>query len=706
MRRTRGLWLSVLFVLALVGAGVAGFAAGVRPVLGLDLEGGVSVILSAPPGTPRDVMERALENIRERVDAFGVAEPQIFVTGTNIEVQLPGLARGRIEERPTDQWCLVDGGENHGCAPSEAEARAALEALAVEAQPAEVCLETAEGERLDCFGSRDAARAALDGISVGAPPSPAATPSPGASPAPSGNACLVGALGKVYRCFDTRKEASAALEGIAVRVTRERFCLVERAGEAAASPSPGASPTPTAPTAGPTPGAPATPLSSRYESEPLPCAESREDAEAALAALRVERFTREFCVVSSAGRTLGCRLSREQARALEQATGQERLLQLIGTTARLEQRQVLDILTPGSPTYDTTPVTCPTEVEREQPGCSFSALRDQQVVYLGEDGETKYVLGPVEVTGDAIRRATAVFATATQTNLEAGWRVDFELTGEGSRVFADVTTRLVSEPPPKNQLAIVLDRVVISAPRVQSAITGGVGQITGSFTEREAKDLATVLNAGALPVELTKQQVVTVSPTLGRESLHQGLVAGIGGLILLALYLAFYYRLLGVVTWVGMTAWAVLALALVSVLGRTAGYSLTLAGVAGLVVSLGITADSYIVFYERLKDEVRHGRSPRAAVGPAFARSFRTILTADFVTLLAAVILYLVAVSSVRGFALTLGLSTVLDVFVVYFLKRPLVFLIARSRRLTELRGFGLVSGVAAEPAPAGGGSA
>jgi preprotein translocase subunit SecD len=696
VRRTRGLWLSVLFVLALVGAGAAGFATGVRPVLGLDLEGGVSVILSAPPGTPRDVMERALENIRERVDAFGVAEPQIFVTGTNIEVQLPGLARGRIEERPIDRWCLVDGGENHGCAPSEAEARAALAALTIEAQPAEVCLETAEGERLDCFGSRDAARAALEGISVG--PAPAATPSPGASPAPAGDACLVGSLGKVYRCFDTRKEARAALEGIAIRVARERFCLVEEGGGAPASPSPGATPTP-----GPTP---APRLSSRYAPEPLPCADSREGAEASLAALRVERFTREFCVVSSAGRELGCRLSREQARALEQATGQERLLQLIGTTARLEQRQVLDILTPGSPAYETTPVTCPTEVEREQPGCSFSALRDQQVVYLGEDGETKYVLGPVEVTGDAIKRATAVFATATQTNLQAGWRVDFELTGEGSRVFADVTTRLVSEPPPKNQLAIVLDRVVISAPRVQSAITGGVGQITGSFTEREAKDLATVLNAGALPVELTRQQVVTVSPTLGRESLHQGLVAGIGGLVLLALYLAFYYRLLGVVTWVGMSAWAVLALALVSVLGRTAGYSLTLAGVAGLVVSLGITADSYIVFYERLKDEVRHGKSPRAAVGPAFARSFRTILTADFVTLLAAVILYLVAVSSVRGFALTLGLSTVLDVFVVYFLKRPLVFLIARSRRLTELRGFGLVSGVAAEPAPAGGGSA
>jgi preprotein translocase subunit SecD len=202
--------------------------------------------------------------------------------------------------------------------------------------------------------------------------------------------------------------------------------------------------------------------------------------------------------------------------------------------------------------------------------------------------------------------------------------------------------------------------------------------------------------------------VETVSPTLGRESLDQGLLAGIAGLIALALYLAFYYRLLGVVTWLGMIIWAALALGLVAVLGQTAGYSLTLAGIAGIVISLGVTADSYIVFYERVKDEVRKGKSVRVAVGPAFDSAWRTIIAADIVTILAAVVLYLLAIGSVRGFALTLGLSTLLDMFVVYFYKRPTVFLISRSRFLSELPGMGLRSAVVVgkpQPEPVRGGS-
>src|SRR6266511_5377604 len=281
---------------------------------------------------------------------------------------------------------------------------------------------------------------------------------------------------------------------------------------------------------------------------------------------------------------------------------------------------------------------------------------------------------------------------------------DFHLTGvqtcalpissAGASTFSDVTSRLKDSG---KQLAIVVDNVVISAPTVQGVISSN-GVITGSFTKARAQDLATQLNSGALPVNLKKEQVETVSPTLGRQSLHQGLVAGVVGLILLALYLLFYYRLLGLVAWLGMTIWAVLAMALVSIAGRTFGYPLTLAGVAGLVISLGVTADSYIVFFERLKDEVRHGKSPRAAVQPAFKRAYRTIVAADIVTALAAIILYVTAISSVRGFALTLGVATLLDLFVVYFFKRPTVFLIARNERLVNLHGFGLTSGVAAEP--------
>ena len=268
-------------------------------------------------------------------------------------------------------------------------------------------------------------------------------------------------------------------------------------------------------------------------------------------------------------------------------------------------------------------------------------------------------------------------------------------------MFADATKRLA---PEKKQLAIILDKVVVTAPTVQSPITNGTGEITGGFSEAQAKDLAVVLNSGSLPVDLVKQDVETVSPTLGKESLRQGILAGIIGLILLMLYLAYYYRLLGIVTWFGMAIWATLAIGLVSLLGRTVGYALTLAGVAGIIVSLGITADSYIVFYERLKDEVRHGKSLRASVVPAFGRAWHTIVAADIVTILAAVILYLLAIGSVRGFALTLGLSTALDLFVVYFFKRPLVFLMSRSAALSNMRGVGLRSGVAADPLPVAGG--
>ncbi len=675
MRTTRKLWISVLFVAVLVGGSIAAFATGTTPVLGLDLEGGVSVILQAPPGTSAAVMDEALNNIRDRVDALGVSEPQIFVSGRNIDVELPGLARGTIEQRSKQQWCLLGGSAlSYGCFPVQTDATAALQAVTVKAVTSQICLTGfGTGVTPPCFGTQSDADAAVKAIEVqpASAVSPAPTPavSPGASPSPaasSGRYCLANTGLPTPPCYETRKLATAAKAAIGSEPT-QRFCLAGQGDRTLQSDQGG-----------------------------LACFSTQGVADSELSAIEVTEEKTEYCVISSSGKNLGCYLTSDPAQVRLQSTGQERLLQVIGTTARLEQREVLAVLSPNDPAYKTTPATCDWQAQQTPASCGFQALRDQPVTFLGGDGVTKYKLGPVLVTGDAVKKATAVFRTATSTSLQTGWEIDFTLTPSGSTTFADVTTRLVGK-----QLAIVVDNKVISAPTVQSAITGGSGVINGNFTEARAKDLATELNAGALPVNLEKLSVVTVSPTLGKESLQQGVIAGVVGLIALALYLAFYYRLLGIVTWLGMTIWAILALALVSVLGRTAGYSLTLAGVAGLIVSLGITADSYIVFYERLKDEVRHGRTPRSAIAPAFKRAFRTILTADFVTFLAAGILYLVAVSSVRGFALTLGLSTVLDVFVVYFFKRPTVFLIARSERLANLRGFGLTSGVAADPVPA-----
>jgi protein-export membrane protein SecD len=370
------------------------------------------------------------------------------------------------------------------------------------------------------------------------------------------------------------------------------------------------------------------------------------------------------------------------------------LLQLIGKTARLEERPTLEIIPPSDPTFQSIKPTCQTPEEQDSKECEGSAQDANDVYYPDQQGDLVH-LGPVVITGANITSATASLQGSSQSL--AQWGVDFVLDGPGAAAFANATRQAVSSPSPQNQIAIAVDHKIISNPVVNEAITAGRGVITGNFTEQDAKDLASVLNAGSLPVNLTQQSVRTVSPTLGSESLKEGIIAGVAGLILLFLYLLFYYRLLGVVAWFGMSIWAVLAITLIALAGDSFGYALTLAGVAGLVISLGVTADSYIVFFERLKDEVRAGRSVRTAVQPAFHRAFRTIVAADIVTGIAAVVLYFTAVSSVRGFALTLGVATALDLFVVYFFKRPTVFLIARSKRLSSMRGFGLASATGAD---------
>ncbi|HZD79681.1 MAG TPA: protein translocase subunit SecD [Actinomycetota bacterium] len=671
MKATRNLWLSIIFVAALVTGSVAALLVGIHPSLGLDLEGGVSVILAAPQGTPKSVMERALENIRQRVDAFGVGEPLLYLSGNNIEVQIPGLARGTIQPRAKDQYCLVgkDQQDFRQCFPSQAEAQKALDAIAVNPVVNSVCL-TGDvwGDTAPCYPTTKDAKAAIDAISV-VPVAQAST----APPSPSGSFCLNGTgLPQAPCSFATKKDANAALAAVGTDVSRQ-YCLQNADGSTLSS------------------------------DQGTACFQAQDQATAALSGISAQHATQQFCAISSNGANQGCYLTRDAATARLQETGQERLLQVIGTTARLQERQVLQTLSPGSAEYKATPVTCGTQAQRETSACSFQALKDQTVVFLGQgptDSATKYKLGPAKITGDMIKKATAVYNTGSQTQAATGWEIDFSLTSQGAKVFGEVTSELVNQSPPLNQLAIIVDNRIISSPVVQGAITGGNGVITGQFSQQRAQDLATQLNAGALPVNLKKQQVQTVSPTLGQESLHQGIIAGVVGLILLALYLLFYYRMLGIVAWFGMSIWAVLAIGLVAVAGRTLGYSLTLAGVAGLVISLGITADSYIVFFERLKDEVRHGKTPRAAVQPAFKRAYKTIVAADIVTALAALILYITAISSVRGFALTLGVATLLDLFVVYFFKRPVVFLIARSERLVNLHGFGLTSGVAAEPEP------
>jgi preprotein translocase subunit SecD len=292
---------------------------------------------------------------------------------------------------------------------------------------------------------------------------------------------------------------------------------------------------------------------------------------------------------------------------------------------------------------------------------------------LGQAASIRYLLGPEQLTGQAIGKAYATQDTLGQ------WVVSYNLTGSGSPAWDNVARANFHQ-----EVAIELDGVIQSAPLIlpdASSFTSfqGQGQISGSFTENSAKNLAIAMEFGALPVRLQALTTETVSPTLGHSALVAGLGAGLAGLALVLLYVILYYRALGLVILLGLGVTAALLWAIISALGHTAyAPSFNLAGVTGLIVSIGITVDSYIVYFERLKDEARSGRSVRSSVDRGFKSAWRTVLAADTVSLLAAVLLYLIAVGDVRGFAFFLGLSTLMDVFITWYFTRPLVILLGR----------------------------
>jgi preprotein translocase subunit SecD len=287
--------------------------------------------------------------------------------------------------------------------------------------------------------------------------------------------------------------------------------------------------------------------------------------------------------------------------------------------------------------------------------------------------------------------------------LTGDWSVSVDLTGSGNKLFNEIAGICFAGGPecPTKQVAIVLDGIVRSAPTVQEANFTGTVQITGQFTEREAKDLALVLKFGALPIELTPQSTQTVSATLGKDSLRAGLIAGLLGLGLVMLYMVLYYRALGIVVVLGLGVSGALLWSFVSYLGETTGLALTLAGAVGIIISVGVTVDSYVVYFERLKDEIRSGKSIRSSVDRGFARAYRTIFAADVSSLIGAGLLYFLTVGSVRGFAFFLGISAVLDLVVAWFFTRPLVALLGRNRFFTEARFFGVARGLASKEATA-----
>lgn len=369
-----------------------------------------------------------------------------------------------------------------------------------------------------------------------------------------------------------------------------------------------------------------------------------------------------------------------------------RALEIIGSTAQLTFRQVEARIGANVPEKRR-----PEATEATGPG-----VNDREVVYPSVEEEgVLYRLKPAALTGDVITRAEA--AIDTQTN---EWRVDLEMNDEGAETWANLTSELAclrdEGEAIKSQVAIVLDGRVESAtgmadPRESpqggvecgTGITGGESVITVR-NQAEAKALALVLTTGSLPLTLEQSEVSKVSATLGRDSLNAGITAGLLGLGLLMVYMVLYYRALGLVVWLGLAVFTATLYSFIAWLGVVGGLSLTLAGIAGIIVSVGVTADSYIVAFERLKDEIHTGKTMRAAVDRGMARAFRTILVADFVTASAAVILFFLAVGPVKGFALTLGISTLIDVFVAYFFTRSAVILLARTKTFSEGRFIGI----------------
>jgi preprotein translocase subunit SecD len=400
---------------------------------------------------------------------------------------------------------------------------------------------------------------------------------------------------------------------------------------------------------------------------------------------------------------------------------QERALEIVGQTAELRFRPVLQVLPPDasqpvpSATTSTTvagaadtsaaatdstvtdstttesttgtTVTVPTEVVPTTPPEEDEL--DAEVVLEEKDRDgtviARYRLGPTALTGAGVEGGDA------QLNPNTGqWSVavTFKDGEVGIGGFNQLATRCYNGDATcpaqingRGMLAITLDGVVKSAPTVQQpSFEADDVSITGSFTEREAKNLALVLDYGALPVQLEPQAVQTVSASLGQDSLRAGVVSGLIGLLLVVIFMLVYYRRLGLVVPAGLCVSGALMWAIVSWLGETRGLALTLAGITGIIVSIGVTVDSYVVYFERLKDEVRLGRTLRSSAEKSFKGAYRTILAANGASLIGALLLYWLTIGSVRGFAFFLALSVVLDLFVSFFFTRPAVILLSRSR--------------------------
>ncbi len=562
----RQLWLLIVTVVLVVAAFAATLLGSSRPQLGLDLQGGISVVLFPVKGSDLSTLDTARQIISNRVDAIGVAEPEVNVQGSTIVINLPG-AKNRSQ------------------------------ALALVGRTAEL-----QFREVQQFVPYSAVVGATTTTAKGA-----TTTASGATTTAASGATTTTATATTT----TAKGATTTKKGaLGLRLNLQPISATRPLAASATTTTPPL-------TAAPVVGATTT-------------------------------------TVAGATTTTAKGATTTAAPATTTTTLKP------GSTCK-------SLLTPSAQIKTNESVVLPYKASKAsdpQAGC--------------------YFLGPTLLTGREIGSADARYDLS-----QGGWYVTVHFKNND---FADK----IGGPEVGKQVAIVLDGVVQSAPQINAGITGKDVQITGSFSSKEAHDLALVLRYGALPIQFDQKQqtVENVSPELGKDQLRAGLAAGLIGIGLVALYMILFYRLLGLVVWVGLILTAMIFFSLVTYLGHAQNLTLTLAGVTGIIVSVGVTVDSYVVYFERLKDEVRMGKTIRSSLDSGFRRAFRTIVAADLVSLIGAIVLYLLAVGSVRGFAYFLGISTALDLVLAYCFMHPMVWLLSRRPTLVRMKGIGIASGL------------
>jgi preprotein translocase subunit SecD len=459
---------------------------------------------------------------------------------------------------------------------------------------------------------------------------------------------------------------------------------------ASASPKPSATPSSPKPSATPSSAKPtgSTSAAAGASGSPSPSLNPSESAAAAAAAAKLAQvqtklgaswdFAQSYLNAVQQGQADPTQLDAQSLAALE-------------PFARLDPSDVAVL--PIQMQFYIPTVEC-SQLNARDPGSISDPKQTVIACDAGEDAHTKYALDAASVVGTDVAGATAGFDTNN-----GGWNVSLTFKGPGGSKWTALTQKAMTDGQQQSQssgssggaqVAIVLDNEVVSAPQIQSVIVGPAIINGSGINETTAKDLATQLKYGALPLSFKVQSVDSVSPTLGIQQLEYGLIAGAIGLALVIIYCLIYYRALGLVVIASLAVSAVLVFASLVLLGRLLDFTLSLAGIAGFIVAIGITADSFVVFFERLKDEVKDGRTMRTAVPRAWVRARRTILSADAVSFLAAAILYWLAAGAVKGFAFTLGLSTILDLLIVFLFTHPLVALLSRSSKFSSARISGL----------------